>query len=160
MPLHGLPVPVRVLLFTALPAAYVAFLPADIVRHFMWSKLAAMGVAATGLPTARHRSSSIAACAATPPATGWWTGGELERLYPRLRRRNALHRRCARSRARLAQHAAGKGARYMRGRLPFRLAYQEPGRRTAAAALRREIAIKRLSRAAKLALIAEAGGTL
>ncbi len=54
--------------------------------------------------------------------------------------------------ARLAQHRAGKGARYTKGRGPLELVHQE---RCAdrSAALRREAAIKRLGRAAKLALI-------
>ena len=57
---------------------------------------------------------------------------------------------------RLARHAAGKGARYTRSRLPVTLAWQEPaaGR---SAALRREAALKRLSRAEKLALCARPG---
>ena len=50
MPLHGLPLPVRVLLFTVLPAGFVAFLPADIVRHFTWEKVAAMAGAAVIFP--------------------------------------------------------------------------------------------------------------
>jgi len=54
---------------------------------------------------------------------------------------------------RLRLHAAGKGARYTRSRLPVTLVHQEPaaGR---SAALRREAAIKRLGRPAKLALVA------
>lgn len=49
-------------------------------------------------------------------------------------------------------HNQGKGARYTRGRLPVTLMYQEPvGARAQAA--RREAAIKRMSRAAKLALV-------
>lgn len=54
--------------------------------------------------------------------------------------------------ARLAQHQAGKGARYTRGRGPLELAYQEPCA-DKPAALRRELELKRLGRAAKLALI-------
>lgn len=53
---------------------------------------------------------------------------------------------------RLASHQSGKGAKYTRSRLPVELAYWE----TAAdksAALRREAAIKRLTRENKLALI-------
>jgi hypothetical protein len=53
---------------------------------------------------------------------------------------------------RLTAHQSGKGAKYTRSRLPVTLAYQE----TAAdksAALRREIAIKRLTRQEKLSLI-------
>jgi putative endonuclease len=53
---------------------------------------------------------------------------------------------------RLARHAAGKGARYTRARLPVALVYEEPVRGRGAA-LRREAALKRLSRAAKLALV-------
>ena len=54
--------------------------------------------------------------------------------------------------SRLEAHNNGTGAKYTRGRLPVRLIYQE----TAAdrgSALRREDAIKRLSRAEKLALL-------
>jgi putative endonuclease len=49
---------------------------------------------------------------------------------------------------RLAAHAAGKGARYTKGRGPFRLVYREicSGR---AEASRRETAIKALDRAQK-----------
>lgn len=53
--------------------------------------------------------------------------------------------------ARLAQHQAGKGAKYTRGRGPLELVFQEfCGDRPKA--LRRERAIKRLDRAAKLRL--------
>jgi putative endonuclease len=54
---------------------------------------------------------------------------------------------------RLAQHNAGRGARYTRSRLPVDLVYieEQPDRLSA---LRREIAIKRLSRAKKCALVA------
>jgi pyrroline-5-carboxylate reductase len=55
--------------------------------------------------------------------------------------------------ARLAQHRAGEGARYTRGRGPLELVYREPAP-TRAAASRRERAIKRCPRAGKLALIA------
>lgn len=49
---------------------------------------------------------------------------------------------------RIAAHAAGKGARYTKGRRPFRLVYHEicTGR---AEASRRETAIKLLNRAKK-----------
>jgi putative endonuclease len=52
---------------------------------------------------------------------------------------------------RLAAHAAGKGARYTKGRGPFRLVYRDicAGR---AEASRRETAIKLLTRAKKLRL--------
>ncbi|HET9552302.1 MAG TPA: GIY-YIG nuclease family protein [Anaeromyxobacteraceae bacterium] len=53
---------------------------------------------------------------------------------------------------RVAAHAAGRGARYTRSRLPVALVYEERVRGRGAA-LRREAAIKRLSRAAKLALV-------
>ena len=54
---------------------------------------------------------------------------------------------------RLASHRRGRGAKYTRSRLPVEPVYREeaPGR---SEALRREAAIKRLSRAEKLALIA------
>jgi putative endonuclease len=54
---------------------------------------------------------------------------------------------------RVRLHAAGKGARYTRSRLPVTLVHQEraTGR---GAALRREAAIKQLTREEKLALLA------
>jgi putative endonuclease len=55
---------------------------------------------------------------------------------------------------RLAAHRAGKGAKYTRGRGPITLVYQEP-QPDKSAALRREIAIKRLTRVQKLALCEE-----
>ncbi|MGH7613176.1 MAG: GIY-YIG nuclease family protein [Gemmatimonadales bacterium] len=61
---------------------------------------------------------------------------------------NDLHRR-------LTAHRAGTGARYTRARLPVRLVYRE-ARATQGSALRREAAIKRLPRAAKLALLVAA----
>ena len=57
---------------------------------------------------------------------------------------------------RVAQHAAGKGARYTRSRLPVVLVYDEAAR-DRGAALRREAALKRLSRREKLALVAGKG---
>lgn len=56
---------------------------------------------------------------------------------------------------RLAAHRAGKGAKYTRGRGPLELLYTEqcPDR---SAALRREYAIKQLSREEKLHLIGNA----
>lgn len=56
---------------------------------------------------------------------------------------------------RLATHAAGRGARYTRSRLPVVLVHQERVR-DRSAALRREAAIKRLPRRAKLDLISAA----
>jgi predicted GIY-YIG superfamily endonuclease len=53
---------------------------------------------------------------------------------------------------RLAAHQGGTASRYTRSRLPVRLVYRE-GRATRGAALRREAAIKRLPRPAKLSLI-------
>jgi putative endonuclease len=53
--------------------------------------------------------------------------------------------------ARIEAHQAGKGARYTRGRRPVRLVYQEEAG-TRSHALRREIQIKRASRAAKIDL--------
>ena len=57
-------------------------------------------------------------------------------------------------RRRLETHQSGKGAKYTRSRLPVKLVYQEelPDK---SAALRREAAIKRLSRREKLQLIQE-----
>ena len=53
---------------------------------------------------------------------------------------------------RLAMHRAGKGAKYTRGREPLELVYSEelPDK---SAALKREYAIKQLTREEKLALI-------
>lgn len=53
---------------------------------------------------------------------------------------------------RLEAHQSGRGAKYTRSRLPVALAYREevPDK---SAALRREAAVKRLDRRAKLALI-------
>lgn len=55
---------------------------------------------------------------------------------------------------RLKAHRSGKGAKYTRGRGPLELVYREdcPDK---SAALRREIAVKKLSRQEKLALIGE-----
>jgi putative endonuclease len=55
--------------------------------------------------------------------------------------------------ARLATHAAGKGARYTRSRLPVALVYEERAA-DRGSALRREAALKRLSRPEKLAMVA------
>ncbi len=55
--------------------------------------------------------------------------------------------------ARVARHDAGKGAAYTRARRPVALVYQEPAA-DKGAALRREAAIKGLTRAQKLLLIA------
>jgi putative endonuclease len=53
---------------------------------------------------------------------------------------------------RLREHNAGTAARYTRSRLPARLVYHEP-QATRSLALRREAALKALTRAEKLALI-------
>jgi predicted GIY-YIG superfamily endonuclease len=53
---------------------------------------------------------------------------------------------------RLKVHAAGKASKYTRSRLPVQLAHHEP-RRSRSAALKREAAIKRLPRRAKLELV-------
>jgi len=57
---------------------------------------------------------------------------------------------------RLKAHQGGKGAKYTRSRPPVALAYQET-MADKSAALRREAAIKRLTRQEKLALIGEKG---
>ncbi len=54
---------------------------------------------------------------------------------------------------RLAAHNRGEGARYTRGRTPVELVYLEAFE-TKQEAMRREAAIKRLTREEKLALIA------
>lgn len=53
---------------------------------------------------------------------------------------------------RLARHQAGKGARYTRSRLPVALVYSEAVRGRGAA-LAREAALRRLTRAEKLVLV-------
>ena len=55
---------------------------------------------------------------------------------------------------RLEAHNAGKGAKYTRGRGPVKLCYSEE-QESYSAALKREYAIKQLSRADKLALMGE-----
>jgi putative endonuclease len=57
---------------------------------------------------------------------------------------------------RLASHRAGTGSVYVRARLPIRVVYREsqPDR---GAALRREAAIKKLTRRDKLALVRRRG---
>lgn len=58
---------------------------------------------------------------------------------------------------RCAVHNGGKGAKYTRSRLPVELVYREE-QSGKSAALKREAAIKRLTRAQKLALIGGAKG--
>ncbi len=53
---------------------------------------------------------------------------------------------------RLAAHASGLGARYTRSRLPVELAWSAPARGRSGA-LKREAALKRLSRTEKLELV-------
>ena len=55
---------------------------------------------------------------------------------------------------RLAVHNSGKGAKYTRGRLPVEVVYSERCE-SYSAALKREYAIKQLTRREKLRLIAE-----
>ena len=55
---------------------------------------------------------------------------------------------------RLKAHATGKASRYTRSRLPLALAYSEP-QKSKSAALKRELAIKRLRRAEKEKLVAK-----
>ena len=55
---------------------------------------------------------------------------------------------------RLAVHNSGKGAKYTRGRLPVEVVYSESCE-SYSAALKREYAIKQLTRREKLRLIAE-----
>lgn len=54
---------------------------------------------------------------------------------------------------RLSQHKQGKGARYLRGRMPFDLVYVEVVE-TRSEALKREIALRKMSKAQKEALVA------
>jgi len=53
---------------------------------------------------------------------------------------------------RLAAHQAGQGAKYTRGRGPLEIVHVER-KRSRSSALRREAALKRLDRRAKLALL-------
>lgn len=54
---------------------------------------------------------------------------------------------------RFRQHGSGRGAKFFRGRQPLRVAYQEAGYDRSTAS-RREVMIKKMSRAEKLLLIA------
>jgi putative endonuclease len=58
--------------------------------------------------------------------------------------------------ARLKQHNTGKGAKYTRGRLPVTLVYSET-LPSANEARKREVALKKLTRPQKLALIQRSG---
>ena len=53
---------------------------------------------------------------------------------------------------RIAEHEEGKGAKFTRGRGPFKVVYKE-GQPSRSAAQRREIEIKSMRRSAKCALI-------
>lgn len=53
---------------------------------------------------------------------------------------------------RLKAHESGRGAKYTRGRGPLTLRYQEP-QPDKSAALKRELALKRLRKSEKLAMI-------
>lgn len=55
---------------------------------------------------------------------------------------------------RLAMHESGKGAKYLRGRTPFKLMYQESCEDRSTAS-KREMQIKALARDEKLALMAQ-----
>ena len=55
---------------------------------------------------------------------------------------------------RLETHDAGKGAKYTRSRRPVSLVYQEPCE-SKSAALKRELALKRLTKAQKEALVSQ-----
>ncbi len=57
--------------------------------------------------------------------------------------------------ARVARHDAGKGAAYTRSRRPVKLVFHEPAE-DRSAALRREAALKQLTRREKLALVRQA----
>jgi predicted GIY-YIG superfamily endonuclease len=59
--------------------------------------------------------------------------------------------------ARLAQHAAGKGAKYTKGRGPLEVVYREACA-TKPDALRRELGLKKLSREAKERVISGSRG--
>ena len=58
--------------------------------------------------------------------------------------------------SRIAAHNRGKGARYTSGRLPVSLVYRETCE-SKSIALRREMEIKRMTRAKKLRLISSGG---
>ena len=53
---------------------------------------------------------------------------------------------------RLERHRSGRGAKYLRGRMPFELVYTEECA-DLSSAMKREIAVKKLSRTDKQALI-------
>jgi putative endonuclease len=55
---------------------------------------------------------------------------------------------------RVREHSSGKGSRYTRARLPVSLVYREEAR-SRSAALKREHAIKAMTRAGKLLLVSQ-----
>ncbi len=57
---------------------------------------------------------------------------------------------------RMAEHSRGKGSRYVRSKLPIKLLYRE-NCSTKSKALKREAAIKKLPRPAKLAFLKNSG---
>lgn len=78
---------------------------------------------------------------------GWWV------YMVRVVRDNSLYTGITRDLPRrLAQHRAGCGAKYLRGKGELTLVYQEPAV-DKSAALRRERALKRLSKPAKEQLV-------
>lgn len=86
------------------------------------------------------------------PATGRWL------VYMLRCRDGSLYTGITNNLARrLAAHAAGRASRYTRSRLPVALAYREP-QPTKSRALKREWAIKRLTRVQKEALTGTSGG--
>lgn len=92
----------------------------------------------------RRRPPSAAATAAELPPEGWG-------VYILACADGTLYTGCTINLKRRLRAHAGRQVKYTRGRLPVALAYWEAacGR---SAALRREAALKRLSREAKLAL--------
>ncbi len=83
----------------------------------------------------------------TPPRPNW-------RVYMLCCRDGSLYTGATNDLGgRLERHSAGTGARYTRSRLPVRLVYEERAK-DRPTALRREAALKRLTRAAKLTIIA------
>ena len=90
-----------------------------------------------------------------PPTGGYISGGESMPYYLYILRcgDNSLYTGITTDVARrLAAHQSGKGAKYTRGRGPLTLVYQEelPDKPSA---LRRELAVKALTREEKLVLI-------
>jgi putative endonuclease len=84
-----------------------------------------------------------------PPRGGWW-------VYLLACRDGSLYAGSTNDLARrVATHARGRGGRYTRSRLPVALVHSERAA-DRGAALRREAALKRLTRAEKLALVAGA----